>query len=146
MAVSFKVSSLVKNVLNVEILLVQVHTDYCAGWLSGELFCYIILSCRSNCIAGCIGNGNLGLLKEKKINWIHFPFFIHALFMSTSVSVSHPVSSPQFFKFIITLTFSLPFGVPAPPALISLPDGLSIVSTIWPLFSLYLSVTCFLSK
>lgn len=67
----------------------------------------------------CGGNGNLSFLKGKK----HFKFtlspsFIHALFMSTSVSISHPVSSSQSSTFIITLTFSLPFGVFALYALI----------------------------
>lgn len=55
--------------------------------------------------------------------------------MSTSVSISHPVSSPQSAKFIITLTFSLPFAAVALDALISLPDGLPFLdSSIWLLF------------
>lgn len=90
----------------------------------------------------CVENANL---KDKK----HFKFtlspsFIHALFMSTSVS--HPDSSPQSTTFIITLTFSLPFCVFALYAFISPSDGLPAFRHLGPLLSTSLSPAFCLSK
>lgn len=98
-----------------------------------------IFSCGTTQHLGiCGGNGNPSVLNEKKKNFkfTHSPSFIHALFMPTSVSISYLVSSSQSSTLIITLTFSLPFGVLALYTLISPPDGLSFLSAIWPLFSL----------
>lgn len=49
---------------------------------------------------------------QERFKFTVSPSFIHALFMSTPVSISHPVSSSQPSTFIITLTFSLPLCLP----------------------------------
>lgn len=59
--------------------------------------------------------GSLSLLKGKTniLNpaSLFFRLFIHALFMSNTVSFSHPTVFAQSTAFIITLTFSAPFCV-----------------------------------